>query len=85
MQLSLELIDIAVRDKQVHPRLQGRITGHVRALLSEDDGAHSQTHDLTIAVWADLPQDANEADTDMALMVKAAGIIARLKRRLAGR
>ena len=75
----LELIDIAVRDKQPHPRLPGRITGHVRAVLSEDIGGQIQNHELAIPVWADTPQGATDADIDMALMLKAAGIIARLK------
>ena len=75
----MELIDIAVRDKQPHPRLPGRITGHVRAVLSEDIGGQIQNHELAIPVWADTPQGASDADIDMALMLKAAGIIARLK------
>lgn len=81
---SLELIDIAVRDKQPHPRLSGRTTGHVRAVLSEQLGGQTQNHELAIPVWADTAPGASEADIDMALMLKAATIIARLKARLAG-
>lgn len=82
--MTLELIDIAVRDKRAHPRLAGRITGHVRAVLSETHGDRQQTHELAIPVWADSPADASEADIDMALMLKAASIIARLKTSLNG-
>jgi hypothetical protein len=80
----LELIDIAVQDKQPHPRLAGRTTGHVRAVLTEQLGGHTQNHELAIPVWADTAPGASEADIDMALMLKAAVIIARLKARLAG-
>jgi hypothetical protein len=82
--MTLQLIDITVRDKQAHPRLEGRMTGHVRAVLSETVGEREQTHELAIPVWADVAPDASEADIDMALMVKAADIIARLKANLAG-
>ena len=77
--MTLELIDIAVRDKQPHPRLEGRITGHVRAVMSETLDGSEHTHQLTIPVWADVANDAAPADVDMALMLKAAQIIARLK------
>jgi hypothetical protein len=82
--MTLELIDIAVRDKAAHPRLAGRTTGHVRAVLSETHADRQQTHELAITVWADLAADASEADIDMALMLKAAAIIARLKASLNG-
>ena len=78
----LELIDIAVQDKQIHPRLPGRVTGHVRAVLSEPLGEHTQNHELAIPVWTDTAPGTSEADIDMALMLKAAGIIARMKARL---
>jgi hypothetical protein len=81
-ELTLQLIDISVRDKHAHPRLSGRMTGHVRAVLSETVGTQEQTHELAIPVWADVAADASEADIDMALMVKAADIIARLKSNL---
>ena len=80
--MNLQLIDITVRDKQAHPRLAGRMTGHVRAVLVETLGAQEQTHDLAIPVWADLPEGSSDADIDMALMLKAAAIIARLKANL---
>jgi len=77
--MTLQLIDISVRDKQAHPRLAGRMTGHVRAVLSETLGGTEQTHELAIPVWADMPEGASDADIDMALMLKGADIIARLK------
>jgi len=77
--MTLQLIDIAVRDRQAHPRLVGRMTGHVRAVLSEIVGEREQTHELAIPVWADLPEGSSDSDIDMALMLKAADIIARLK------
>ena len=82
--MTLELIDIAVRDKQSHPRLPGRTTGHVRAILTETLDGREQTHELSIPVWADLSQDTPPADVDMALMLKAAKIIARLKANICG-
>jgi hypothetical protein len=80
----LDLIDIAVQDKQPHPRLHGRITGHVRAVLSEQVGQHQQEHELLIPVWTDTTAGASEGDIDMALMLKAAEIVAKMKARLAG-
>ena len=77
--MPLQLIDITVRDKQAHPRLAGRVTGHVRAVVVDDLGQHEQTHELVIPVWADLAEGASESDIDMALMVKAADIVGRLK------
>jgi hypothetical protein len=80
--MELQLIDITVRDKQAHPRLAGRITGHVRAIMQETVGDKEQTHELTIPVWADIEEGTSDADIDMALMLKAADIIARLKANL---
>ena len=77
--MTLQLIDITVHDKQVHPRLAGRVTGHVRAILLEEVGAQEQRHELTIPVWADVSEGTSDADIDMALMLKAADIISRLK------
>lgn len=78
--MTFELIDIAVRDKQSHPRLAGRVTGHVRAVLSEVLDGHAQTHELSIAVWANVAPDTPPADVDMALLLKAAEIVARMKK-----
>jgi hypothetical protein len=80
--MELQLIDIAVRDKQAHPRLAGRVTGHVRAVLQETVGSQEQTHELAIPVWADIAEGTSDADIDMALMLKAADIIARIKANL---
>ena len=82
--MPLELIEIAVQDRQAHPRLAGRVTGHVRAVLTETGEGHSQTHELRIPVWADTAPTASAGDVDMALMLKAATIIGRLKQRLGG-
>jgi hypothetical protein len=76
--MTLELIDIAVRDRAPHPRLPGRVTGHVRAVLAECE----QRHELSIPVWADVGGGSSDSDIDMALMLKAARIIARLKANL---
>jgi len=81
--MSFELIDIAVQDKQAHPRLAGRTTGHVRAVLTETLGDRQQTHELVIPAWADTAAGASDTDIDMALMLKAAAIIARLRANLA--
>lgn len=77
--MTLQLIDISVTDRQAHPRLAGRTTGRVRAVLTESHDGTEQTHELTIPVWADTPEGTSQADIDMALMVKAADIIGRLK------
>lgn len=82
--MSFALIDIAVSDKQAHPRLKDRTTGHVRAVLSEQADGREQVHELAIPVWADIPAGSTEEDIDMALMLKAASIIARLKATLGG-
>ena len=77
--MTLKLIDISVLDKQAHPRLSGRSTGHVRAILTEIIDDQEQTHELTVSAWADHAIDAPPEDIDMALMLRAARIIARLK------
>ena len=81
----MELIDIAVRDKQAHPRLAGRTTGHVRAVLTERRGRADRTvmNSQLLFGRTRLP-GASDADIDMALMLKAAAIIARMKANLAG-
>lgn len=82
--MSFTLLDIAVSDKQAHPRLKDRTTGHVRAVLSETRDGEEQVHELAIPVWADIPTGSSDEDIDMALMLKAASIIARLKANLGG-
>jgi len=81
----LQLIDIGVRDKQAHPRLAGRVTGHVRAVLVESRDGQEQTHELVIPVWAEGAEAMSEADIDMALMLRAARIIDRMRARLGAR
>jgi hypothetical protein len=78
----LQLIDIRVRDKAVHPNLPGRVTGHVCAVIQETIGGQDHTHDLVISVWADVAVDTSEADVDMALMLKGAEIVGRLKTKM---
>ena len=65
--MDLQLIDITVRDKQAHPRLAGRMTGHVRAVLQETVGRQEQTHELVIPVWADIQAGASDADIEKLL------------------
>src|SRR5690606_24140091 len=78
----LQLIDISVRDKQAHPRLDGRMTGHVRAVLRENRDGEEQLHELVIPVWAEIDGAMSESDIDMALMLRAARIIERVRTRL---
>ncbi|KFC68777.1 hypothetical protein FF80_01731 [Devosia sp. LC5] len=80
--MTFQLIDIEVQSRAAHQRLAGRTTGRVRAVLSETRDGREQTHELSIPVWADLPADASDGDIDMALMLKAADIVARLKAQL---
>lgn len=80
--MTFQLIDIEVQSRAAHPRLAGRTTGRVRAVLNETRDGREQTHDLSISVWADLPADASDSDIDMALMLKAADIVTRLKSQL---
>ncbi len=77
--MTLELIDIAVKDKQSHPRLAGRVTGHVRAVLKEELDGREHIHELSISVWADVAEQTAPDDVDMALMLKAAQIVKRMK------
>jgi hypothetical protein len=80
--MTIELIDIAVKDHQSHPRLNNRVVGHVRAVLAEQMDGREQRHELDIPVWADCKANTSDDDIEMALMVKAAGIVARLKANL---
>ena len=77
--MTLELIDIAVKDKQSHPRLAGRVTGPVRAVLQEELDGREHIHELSISVWADVAEQTAPDDVDMALMLKAAQIVKRMK------
>jgi hypothetical protein len=77
--LPYELIDIAVTEKHDHPRLAGRVTGKVRVVLREVVGGQEASHELFIPVWAQFSEARSDGDVDMALMLKAATIVARLK------
>ena len=74
-----DLIDIAVTEKHDHPRLIGRVTGKVRVVLRETMDDREAVHELFIPVWAQFDEPKPEGDVDMALMLKAANIVARLK------
>lgn len=80
--MTYQLIDIAVTDKHLHPRLVGRTVGHVRAVLMESMAEGEQTHELAIPVWTNTQTSMSDADIDMALLLKAAEIVARVKARL---
>lgn len=77
-----ELIDIAVSEKREHPRLKGRVTGKVRVVLREVADGRDTQHELSIPVWAQFAEPQSDGTVDMALMLKAANIIGRLKANL---
>lgn len=79
--MTYQLIDIAVTEKHAHPRLLGRTVGQVRAVLTEKMAQGEQTHELAIPVWANTQDTMTDADVDMALLLKAAEIVARVKAR----
>jgi hypothetical protein len=81
-ELSLELIDIALAERQPHPRLQDRVTGKVRAILVESIGGREVRHELMVPVWTDMQTGMSESDVELALLVKAADIVGRIKQRL---
>jgi len=82
MTMTYNLIDISVTEKAAHPRLLNRMTGRVRAVLSEERDGTESTHELSIPVWADTQETMSEDDINMALMLKAANIIGRVKTNL---
>jgi hypothetical protein len=77
--MSLELIDIALAERQPHPTLAERMTGKVRAVLTETIGGREVRHEIMVPVWMDLHEGISEEDVELALMVKAADIVGRLK------
>lgn len=82
--MTIELIEIALAERQAHPRLPNRITGKVRAVLDETlDGRH-QRHELTVPAYVDRTESMTDEDVELALMVKAAEIVNRIRARLAG-
>lgn len=82
-ELSLELIDIALSERHPHPRLQHRMNGKVRAVLAETIGDRQVRHELVVPVWMDVTAGMSDDDVELALLVKAADIVGRLKQRLA--
>jgi hypothetical protein len=79
MTLSLELIDIGLAERQPHPRLSDRVTGKVRAVLTELIGEREVRHEILVPVWMDVPEGMSDEDVDLALLVKAADIVGRLR------
>ncbi len=80
--MSLELIDIALAERQPHPRLEHRVTGKVKAVLAETIGGQQIRHELLVPVWLDVRAGMSEEDVELGLMVKAADIVGRLKQHL---
>jgi len=74
-----QLIDISVAEKHPHPRLANRINGRVRAVLNEERDGAIYPHELSIPVWAETTKAMSDGDIDMALMLKAATIVTKLK------
>lgn len=82
--MSLELVDIALASQAPHPRLHNRVNGKVRAVLSEDMDGRALQHEIFVPVWVDRHPDMSDDDLELALLVKAADIVGKLKMRLAG-
>ncbi|MFC3704935.1 hypothetical protein ACFOOL_09210 [Devosia honganensis] len=80
--MSLELIDIALAERQNHPILPQRVTGKVRAVLTETIGGKEIRHEIMVPVWLDLREGMSEEDIELGLMVKAADIVGRLKQHM---
>ncbi|ODT72799.1 MAG: hypothetical protein ABS75_03080 [Pelagibacterium sp. SCN 63-23] len=80
--MSLELIDIALAERQPHPTLPHRIVGKVRAVLTETIGEREYRHEIVVPVWLDRRDGMSEDDVDLGLMVKAADIVGRLKQHM---
>lgn len=80
--MSLELIDIALAERQLHPTLAERMTGKVRATLVETIGGREVRHEIMVPVWMDVHDGMSEDDIELGLMVKAADIVGRLKQHM---
>lgn len=80
--MSLELIDIALAERQPHPTLSERITGKVRAVLVETIGGREVRHEIMVPVWMDTRAGMSDEDIELGLMVKAADIVGRLKQHM---
>ena len=77
--MSLELIDIALAERQPHPTLAERMTGKVRAVLTETIGGREVRHEIMVPVWINVRDGMSEEDVELGLMVKAADIVGRLR------
>ncbi|MBB4052317.1 hypothetical protein GGR20_001960 [Devosia subaequoris] len=80
--MSVELIDIALAEHQPHPTLAKRMTGKVRAVLTETIGVREVRHEILVPVWLDVQTGMSEEDIELGLMVKAADIVGRLKQHM---
>ncbi|WDR02128.1 hypothetical protein PSQ19_15900 [Devosia algicola] len=73
------LIDIGVVQRNAHKSLPNRVVGTVRAVLKEIQDDREQDHELAVSVWAQTDPDMSEQDIEMALLLKAADIVGRVK------
>ena len=80
--MSLELIDIALAERQPHPTLAERVTGKVRAVLTETIGGREVRHEILVPVWMDVRDGMSDEDVELGLMVKAADIVGRLRQHM---
>ena len=80
--MSLELIDIALAERQPHPTLAERMTGKVRAVLTETIGGREVRHEILVPVWRDVRDGMSDEDVELGLMVKPADIVGRLKQHM---
>ena len=80
--MSLDLIDIALAERQPHPTLAERMTGKVRAVLTETIGGQEFRHEIMVPVWMDVREGMSDEDIELGLMVKAADIVGRLKQHM---
>jgi hypothetical protein len=80
--MSLELIDIALAERQPHPTLAERMTGKVRAVLTETIGGREVRHEIMVPVWINVRDGMSDEDVELGLMVKAADIVGRLRQHM---
>jgi hypothetical protein len=80
--MSLDLIDITLAERQPHPTLSERMTGKVRAILTETIGGQEIRHEIMVPVWMDVREGMNDDDIELGLMVKAADIVGRLRQHM---
>ena len=64
--MSLELIDIALAERHDHPRLANRVTGKVKAVLTETIDGREQRHEILIPAWIEREEGMDEGDIDLA-------------------